>query len=104
MRCCDSPTRASASSSPRSGARWHPERMQLVLASNNARKLKELRALFGSLPIQLATQGSLGIGEADEPHVTFVENALAKARHAALQAGGPPTAGAPGLWAAAPRR
>jgi len=71
--------------------------MQLVLASNNAKKLKELQALFGSLPIQLATQGSLGIGEADEPHVTFVENALAKARHAALQAGAPAIADDSGL-------
>jgi len=57
--------------------------MQLVLASNNAKKLKELRALFAPLSIDMTTQGALGIEEAEEPHHTFVENALAKARHAA---------------------
>jgi len=61
--------------------------MQLVLASNNAKKLKELNALFVGLPITLVTQGSLGVTEAEEPHITFVENALAKARHAALATG-----------------
>jgi XTP/dITP diphosphohydrolase len=61
--------------------------MQLVLASNNAKKLKELAALFDGLPIELVTQGSLGVSEAEEPHVTFVENALAKARHAAQTSG-----------------
>jgi XTP/dITP diphosphohydrolase len=61
--------------------------MRLVLASNNAKKLAELQALFAPLGVQLMTQGSLGIPEAEEPHVTFVENALAKARHAARQAG-----------------
>ena len=62
--------------------------MRLVLASNNAKKLSELAALFGELPLQLVTQGSLGIPEAEEPHATFVENALAKARHAARACGG----------------
>jgi XTP/dITP diphosphohydrolase len=62
--------------------------MQLVLASNNAKKLSELRALFGGLPVELVTQGSLGIAEAEEPHATFLENALAKARHAAQACGG----------------
>jgi XTP/dITP diphosphohydrolase len=62
--------------------------MRLVLASNNAKKLGELRALFGSLPIDLVPQGELGIPEAEEPHITFIENALAKARHAALAGGG----------------
>lgn len=57
--------------------------MRLVLASNNAKKLAELRALFEPLGVDLVSQGSLGIAEADEPHVTFIENALAKARHAA---------------------
>ena len=57
--------------------------MRLVLASNNAKKLVELQALFGPLGVELVTQGSLGIPEAEEPHNTFVENALAKARHAA---------------------
>ena len=60
--------------------------MRLVLASNNAKKLAELQALFAPLGLELVTQGSLGIPEAEEPHVTFVENALAKARHAAAQA------------------
>lgn len=55
----------------------------LILASNNAKKLRELQALIAPLGVQLVTQGSLGIPEAEEPHVTFVENALAKARHAA---------------------
>jgi XTP/dITP diphosphohydrolase len=57
--------------------------MRLVLASNNAKKLSELRALFAPLPIELVSQGTLDIEEADEPHDSFVENALAKARHAA---------------------
>jgi XTP/dITP diphosphohydrolase len=57
--------------------------VRLVLASNNRAKLAELAALFAVLPIELVAQGELGIDEADEPHATFVENALAKARHAA---------------------
>jgi len=60
--------------------------MRLVLASNNAKKLVELQALFSPLGLELVTQGSLGISEAEEPYVTFVENALTKARHAAQQA------------------
>jgi XTP/dITP diphosphohydrolase len=62
--------------------------MRLVLASNNRKKLSELRALLGALPIELVPQGELGIPEADEPHITFIENALAKARQAARLAGG----------------
>lgn len=61
--------------------------MRLVLASNNAKKLAELRTLFGGLPLEVVAQGELGIAEADEPHATFVENALAKARHAARLGG-----------------
>ena len=61
--------------------------MRLVLASNNGKKLLELQALFAPLALELVTQGSLGIGEAEEPHLTFVENALAKARHAAQASG-----------------
>jgi len=61
--------------------------LRLVLASNNAKKLSELQALLAGLPLQLVTQGSLGISEADEPHHTFIENALAKARHAAAACG-----------------
>ena len=63
--------------------------MRLVLASNNAKKLSELRAMLGTLPVQLVAQGELGITEAEEPHATFIENALAKARHAAAAAQGP---------------
>jgi XTP/dITP diphosphohydrolase len=61
--------------------------MRLVLASNNAKKLTELQALFAGLPLDLVSQGMLGVGEAEEPHHTFVENALAKARHAAQASG-----------------
>ena len=62
--------------------------MRLVLASNNAKKLLELRALFDGLPLELVPQGQLGIPEAEEPHLTFLENALAKARQAARASGG----------------
>lgn len=61
--------------------------MRLVLASNNAKKLAELQALLAPAGVELATQGSLGVGEADEPHHTFIENALTKARHAAQHTG-----------------
>jgi XTP/dITP diphosphohydrolase len=61
--------------------------MRLVLASNNPGKLGELQALLAPLGVQLVAQGRLGIAEAEEPHVTFVENALAKARHAAAATG-----------------
>jgi XTP/dITP diphosphohydrolase len=61
--------------------------MRLVLASNNAGKLAELQSLFSPLGLSLVCQGELGIAEADEPHLTFLENALAKARHAAHHAG-----------------
>jgi XTP/dITP diphosphohydrolase len=62
--------------------------MQLVLASNNAKKLSELRALLAGVAVRLVPQGELGVTEADEPHGTFIENALAKARHAAQATGG----------------
>jgi XTP/dITP diphosphohydrolase len=71
--------------------------MQLVLASNNAKKLAELQAMLAGLPVQLLAQGSLGIGEAEEPHPTFLENALAKARHAAAASGGAAIADDSGL-------
>lgn len=61
--------------------------MRLVLASNNAKKLAELQTLFAPLGLELVAQGTLGIPEAEEPHVTFVENALAKARQASQRAG-----------------
>jgi len=71
--------------------------MRLVLASNNPGKLAELQRLFESLGIELVAQSTLGIGEADEPHHTFVENALAKARHAARGARGAAIADDSGL-------
>ena len=71
--------------------------MKLVLASNNARKLGELAALFAPLAVELVPQGRLGIDEAEEPHATFVENALAKARHAAAASGLPAIADDSGL-------
>ena len=71
--------------------------MKLVLASNNAKKLLELQALFAPLGIELVTQGSLGIPEAEEPFDTFAENALAKARHAARLSGLPSLADDSGL-------
>lgn len=61
--------------------------MKLVLASNNAKKLSELRALLAGLPLELVAQGELGIAEVEEPHHTFIENALLKARHAAQSSG-----------------
>lgn len=61
--------------------------LPLVLASNNPGKLAELKALFRGLPVELLAQGERGIAEAEEPHITFVENALAKARHAAAGSG-----------------
>ena len=57
--------------------------MKIVLASNNPGKLAELQAMLAPLSMTLVRQSDLGIGEADEPFRTFVENALAKARHAA---------------------
>jgi XTP/dITP diphosphohydrolase len=71
--------------------------MRLVLASNNRKKLAELAALFAPLGIELVAQGTLGIAEAEEPHLTFIENALAKARHAAAAAGAPAIADDSGL-------
>ncbi|MCY4754801.1 RdgB/HAM1 family non-canonical purine NTP pyrophosphatase [Pelomonas aquatica] len=71
--------------------------MKLVLASNNAKKLVELQALFAPLGVELVAQGSLGIAEAEEPFETFAENALAKARHAARASGLPALADDSGL-------
>ncbi len=71
--------------------------MKIVLASNNAGKLAELQAMFSPLGFALITQGSLGIPEADEPFHTFLENALAKARHAAQHSGLPAVADDAGL-------
>ena len=71
--------------------------MKLVLASNNKGKLAELQALFAPLGVELVRQADLGIPEAPEPHRTFVENALAKARHAAQVSGLPALADDAGL-------
>lgn len=71
--------------------------MRLVLASNNRKKLGELAALLAPVGIELIAQGVLGIAEAEEPHATFIENALAKARHAARHARGPAIADDSGL-------
>jgi XTP/dITP diphosphohydrolase len=71
--------------------------MRLVLASNNAKKLSELKAMLAGLAVDLVPQGSLGIAEAEEPHHTFIENALAKARHAAQASGGAALADDSGL-------
>ena len=61
--------------------------LKLVLASNNRGKLAELQAMLASLGVELVRQGDLGVPEADEPHRTFVENALAKARNASQHTG-----------------
>ena len=62
---------------------------RLVLASSNAGKLREFRRLLEPLGLAVIPQAELGVGEADEPHVTFIENALAKARHASARTGLP---------------
>ncbi|KOF53983.1 MULTISPECIES: RdgB/HAM1 family non-canonical purine NTP pyrophosphatase [unclassified Achromobacter] len=74
---------------------------RVVLASNNAGKLREFSALFAPLGMELVPQGELGVPEADEPHVTFIENALAKARHASRLTGLPALADDSGLCVAA---
>ena len=71
--------------------------MKLVLASNNAGKLAELQAMFAPLGVTLVRQAELGIPEAEEPFNTFVENALAKARHASRASGLPAVADDAGL-------
>jgi len=84
---------------------------KLVIASNNPGKLREIGAILAPLGIAVVAQGQLGIDEAEEPHCTFVENALAKARHASRQSGLPALAddsgvcvdalgGAPGVHSA----
>jgi XTP/dITP diphosphohydrolase len=70
---------------------------QLVLASNNPGKLREIGALLAPFALEVIPQGRLGIEEADEPHATFVDNALAKARHASRAAGLPALADDSGL-------
>ena len=74
---------------------------RLVLASGNEGKLREMRRLLTPLGIDVVPQRELGIGDAEEPHVTFVENALAKARHASAIAGLPALADDSGVCVAA---
>ena len=84
---------------------------KLVIASNNQGKLREFQRMLAPLGIEVLTQAQLGISEAEEPHCTFVENALAKARHVSRESGLPALAddsgicvdalgGAPGVWSA----
>ena len=70
---------------------------KIVLASNNQGKLRELQTMLAPLGLELVRQGDLGIPEAPEPHRTFLENALAKARHAAQLSGLPAIADDAGL-------
>jgi XTP/dITP diphosphohydrolase len=71
--------------------------MKIVLASNNRGKLAELQAMFAPLGVELVCQGDLFDGEAPEPHCTFVENALSKARFAAERTGLPAIADDAGM-------
>lgn len=71
--------------------------MKIILASNNKGKLAELQAILAPLGLELVSQASLGIPEADEPFRTFVENALTKARHASALSGLPALADDAGL-------
>ena len=84
---------------------------KLVIASNNPGKLREFQFLLQPLGIEVLTQAQLGIAEAEEPHYTFIENALAKARHVSSLSGLPALAddsgicvtalgGAPGVFSA----
>ena len=70
---------------------------KLVLASNNPGKLREFAALFAPFAIEVLPQSAFAIPEAEEPHCTFLENALAKARHAAQLSGLPALADDSGL-------
>jgi XTP/dITP diphosphohydrolase len=72
---------------------------KLVLASNNAGKVREFQALLAPLNFQVIPQGELGIPAAEEPHHTFLENALAKARHASAASGLPALADDSGICA-----
>ena len=70
---------------------------KLVIASNNKGKIAELTDLLAPLGLQPVAQGELGVSEAEEPAVTFVENAIIKARHAARVTGLPALADDSGL-------
>jgi XTP/dITP diphosphohydrolase len=84
---------------------------QIVIASNNAGKLREIGQILAPLGIEAQPQGAFGVPECPEPHVTFVENCIAKARHASAHTGLPALAddsgicvsalnGAPGVYSA----
>jgi XTP/dITP diphosphohydrolase len=70
---------------------------KLVIASNNPGKLREIQSLLGPLNIDVLPQSAFNIAEAEEPHFTFIENALAKARHASLHANLPALADDSGI-------
>jgi len=74
---------------------------RLVLASSNPGKIREFRELLAPLELEVVPQGELGVAEAEEPHATFVENALAKARHASHHARLPAFADDSGICVAA---
>lgn len=74
---------------------------KLVIASNNQGKLREIGELLAPLAIDVVPQSAFNIGEADEPHITFVENALAKARHASRCSGLPALADDSGICVSA---
>lgn len=86
-------------------------KQKIVMASNNAGKLKEFASLLGDIGLDVRPQGEFNVPEAEEPFATFIENALAKARHAARLTGLPALAddsgvcvnalgGAPGVYSA----
>lgn len=74
---------------------------KIVLASNNTGKLREFAQMLAKIDIEVLPQAQFAIPEAEEPHVTFVENALAKARHAAKLTGLPALADDSGICVAA---
>ncbi|MER0204121.1 MAG: RdgB/HAM1 family non-canonical purine NTP pyrophosphatase [Nitrosomonas sp.] len=74
---------------------------KLVIASNNSGKLREIGELLAPLAINVAPQSEFNISEADEPHITFVENAFAKARHASRCSGLPALADDSGICVSA---
>ena len=74
---------------------------KLVIASNNPGKLREFQFLLQPLGIEVLTQAQLGIDEAEEPHHTFIENALAKARHVSRLSGLPALADDSGICVSA---
>jgi XTP/dITP diphosphohydrolase len=73
------------------------EMKRLVLASSNPGKIREIRAILAPLDIEVIPQSHYGVPEAEEPHGTFIENALAKARNASAHAGLPALADDSGI-------